>query len=133
LLGTPLGTLLGTPLGAEALAEYLPISCVFNLDIPDEVIVERISDRWIHQPSGRVYSYSYNPPKNFGLDDETNEELIQRDDDKPETVQARLKMYTEKTAPLVDFYEKQGVLRTFKGTESDVIFKEVDSFINELF
>ena len=86
---------------------------------------------WIHAPSGRVYSYSYQPPKVKGKDDVTGEDLIQRDDDKPDGVRQRLAQYDETTAPLVDFYEKKGVLKTFQGTMSDVIYPEVKDWLSE--
>ena len=87
--------------------------------------------RWIHAPSGRVYSYSYKPPKVTGKDDETGEDLIQRDDDKPDCVRRRLAAYDEVTAPLVEFYEKKGVLKSFHGTMSDVIYPEVKDWLDE--
>jgi hypothetical protein len=61
----------------------LPLSLVVNLDVPDEVILARISDRWVHLPSGRVYNLSYNRPRVDGLDDETGEPLTKRPDDNP--------------------------------------------------
>jgi adenylate kinase len=64
--------------------------------------------RWIHPASGRVYSYSYKPPMVEGKDDETGEDLVQRDDDKPESVLRRLQKYDEATAPLVKYYEEKG-------------------------
>ena len=60
-----------------------PFSLVVNLDVADEIILGRISDRWVHLPSGRVYNLSYNPPKVAGLDDETGEPLTKRPDDNP--------------------------------------------------
>ena len=78
---------------AEALDQVVQIGTVVNLDIPTETIVERIADRWIHPASGRVYSYSYKPPKVAGKDDVTGEDLVQRDDDKPESVRTRLQAY----------------------------------------
>ena len=60
-----------------------PFSLVVNLDVADEIILSRISDRWVHLPSGRVYNLSYNPPKVAGLDDETGEPLTKRPDDNP--------------------------------------------------
>jgi nucleoside-triphosphate--adenylate kinase len=86
-------------------------------------------DSWIHPASGRIYSYSYKPPKKEGLDDVTGEPLIQRDDDKPESVRARLASYEEVTAPLVDYYKEKGVLETFQGTMSDVIYPEVKQWL----
>lgn len=73
---------------------------VVNLDIPTDTIVDRIADRWIHPASGRIYSYSYAPPKRKGFDDVTGEPLVQRDDDKPEAVRQRLTAY-EKVRPCV--------------------------------
>ena len=116
---------------AKALDEFVHINLVINLDIPDETIVERIADRWIHLPSGRVYSYSYRPPKMRGKDDETGEELTQRDDDKPDSVRTRLKAYSLATAPLVNFYRGQGVLKTFAGTQSDVIYPKVKAWLDK--
>lgn len=87
--------------------------------------------RWIHAPSGRVYSYSYKPPKVKGKDDVTGEDLVQREDDKPDKVRRRLDAYDEVTAPLVEFYDKKGVLKTFQGTMSDVIYPEVKHWLGE--
>ncbi len=60
-----------------------PLTLVVNVDVPDDVILTRISDRWVHLPSGRVYNMSYNPPKMDGLDDVTGEPLTKRPDDNP--------------------------------------------------
>ena len=116
---------------ARALDDNLCVNFCINLCVPDETIVERISDRWIHPASGRVYSYSYKPPKVEGLDDETGDPLVQRDDDKPESVLKRLKKYEEATKPLVDYYSEKGVLQTFQGTMSDVIYPEVKKWLYE--
>jgi nucleoside-triphosphate--adenylate kinase len=82
-----------TVVQAQALEEVVHVDLVINLDVPTETIVDRIADRWIHPASGRIYSYSYKPPKEHGKDDVTGEPLIQRDDDKPECVRARLDLY----------------------------------------
>lgn len=116
---------------AIALDKSLNVDLVINLDIPTETIVERISDRWIHPPSGRVYSYSYKPPRIKGKDDETGEPLVQRADDKPESVRTRLAAYDKVTAPLVDYYAEKGVLKTFQGTMSDVIYPRVKVWLDE--
>ncbi|VEU37498.1 unnamed protein product [Pseudo-nitzschia multistriata] len=118
---------------AEALESSIHVDMVVNLDVPNETIVERLSDRWIHEPSGRIYSYSYKPPKVQGIDDETGEPLVQRHDDKPETVQARLELYDQATSPLVEYYERNGVLKTFRGTQSDVIYPEVKKWLHSCF
>ena len=116
---------------AEALAENVDVDLVVDLNVPNETIVERIADRYIHPASGRVYNLSYNPPKVPGKDDETGEDLVQRDDDKPETVRKRLEAYEEVTAPLVQYYNEKGVLKSFSGTESDVIYPQVNNWLED--
>lgn len=78
---------------------------VVELRVSDEDIIDRLSGRRVHLQSGRVYHVRYNPPKTAGLDDMTQEPLIQRDDDKEDTVKARLEVYHQQTRPLVDFYQ----------------------------
>ncbi|WP_040975584.1 adenylate kinase [Necropsobacter massiliensis] len=85
----------------------IAIDYVLEFDVPDEVIVERMSGRRVHQASGRSYHIVYNPPKVEGKDDITGEDLIIRADDKPETVQDRLKVYHHTTQPLVDYYQAE--------------------------
>lgn len=77
---------------------------VVEIEVPEEDIIERMSGRRVHQPSGRSYHVRFNPPKAEGRDDVTGEELIQRDDDREETVRNRLSVYREQTRPLVDYY-----------------------------
>ncbi|MFN8894185.1 MAG: adenylate kinase [Betaproteobacteria bacterium] len=77
---------------------------VVEIDVPDEAIIERMSGRRAHLPSGRTYHVKFNPPKAEGLDDVTGEPLIQRDDDKEETVRKRLQVYQSQTRPLVEYY-----------------------------
>ena len=116
---------------AVALDANLDVDLVINLCVPNDVIIDRISDRWIHPGSGRVYSYSYRPPMVEGHDDETGEPLVQRDDDKPESVLRRLEKYEAVTRPLVRYYEEKGVIQTFRGTESDVIYPEVKRWLDD--
>lgn len=80
------------------------IDYVLEIDVPDEAIVERMSGRRVHPASGRTYHVKFNPPKEAGRDDVTGEELIQRDDDREETVRNRLAVYRDQTRPLVDYY-----------------------------
>ena len=95
---------------AEAMKEAgVVLDFVVEIDVPDEVIVERMSGRRVHVASGRTYHLVYNPAKVAGKDDETGEDLIQRDDDQAETVQKRLNVYHEQTEVLVDYYGKQSV------------------------
>jgi len=82
------------------------IDYVLEIDVPDSAIIERMSGRRVHQPSGRTYHVKFNPPKVEGKDDVTGEALIQRDDDKEETVKKRLSVYHEQTEVLVGYYGK---------------------------
>ena len=92
---------------AEALKESgVPIDVVLEIHVDDEEIVARMSGRRVHLDSGRVYHVTNNPPKTEGVDDVTGEALIQREDDKEETVRKRLQVYHEQTKPLVDFYRR---------------------------
>ena len=77
---------------------------VLEIDVPFEAIIERMSGRRSHAASGRTYHVKYNPPKTSGVDDVTGEPLIQREDDKEETVRKRLEVYSAQTRPLVDYY-----------------------------
>ncbi len=82
----------------------VPIDFVLEIDVPDSEIIERMSGRRAHLPSGRTYHVKYNPPKVEGKDDVTGEDLVQRDDDKEETVKKRLDVYHAQTKPLVEYY-----------------------------
>lgn len=91
---------------ADALKEAgVTIDAVIEIDVPDSEIVNRMSGRRAHLASGRTYHVAYNPPKIEGKDDETGEDLVQRDDDKAEIVQDRLRVYHELTQPLVSYYQ----------------------------
>jgi len=92
---------------AEALVEAgILIDHVLEIYVPDEEIIKRLSGRRVHPASGRVYHLDHNPPKNPGVDDQTGEALIQREDDKEDTVRKRLDVYHRQTWPLVEFYQK---------------------------
>jgi adenylate kinase len=82
------------------------IEAVVDIDVPDAEIIKRISGRMVHLSSGRTYHIIFNPPKVRGKDDVTGEDLIQRDDDKEETVRKRLEVYHAQTEPLIDYYKK---------------------------
>ena len=82
----------------------VPIDYVLEIDVPFEAIIDRMSGRRVHPASGRTYNLTFNPPKKVGQDDLTGEPLIQRDDDKEETVRKRLQVYNDQTRPLVDYY-----------------------------
>ena len=84
----------------------LPIDYVLEIDVPDAEIVERMGGRRVHLASGRTYHVRFNPPKVAGKDDVTGEDLIQRDDDREETVTKRLLVYHQQTKPLIDYYTR---------------------------
>ena len=90
---------------AEAMKNAgVPIDYVLEIDVPDSAIIERMSGRRVHVASGRTYHVKFNPPKVQGKDDVTGDELIQRDDDREETVKNRLAVYHAQTEPLVAYY-----------------------------
>jgi adenylate kinase len=92
---------------AEALLKLgVEVDYVVEIDVEDEEIVRRMGGRRVHLASGRTYHVEFNPPKQEGVDDETGEPLIQRDDDQEETVRKRLKVYHDQTEPLVAFYSE---------------------------
>ena len=95
---------------ADALkAAGIGIDYVLEIDVADDEIVTRMSGRRVHPASGRTYHVKFNPPRIEGVDDVTGEPLIQRDDDKAETVQKRLEVYRAQTLPLVEYYSKWAV------------------------
>ena len=92
---------------AEAMkAARVGLDYVLEIDVPDEEIIERMIGRRVHPASGRTYHVKFNPPRAAGRDDATGEPLVQRDDDREETVRKRLEVYRAQTRPLVDYYGK---------------------------
>ncbi|MAG01685.1 MAG: adenylate kinase [Acidiferrobacteraceae bacterium] len=87
-------------------AAGIVVDAVVEIDVPDQEIIKRMGGRRVHLASGRTYHVEFNPSQVEGKDDETGEELIQRDDDQEETVRARLKVYHDQTKPLVSFYTR---------------------------
>ena len=85
-------------------AAGVKLDVVLEIDVPDSAIIERMSGRRVHPPSGRTYHLQFNPPKVAGKDDLTGEDLIQRDDDSEATVRHRLDVYQSQTRPLVQYY-----------------------------
>lgn len=85
----------------------IPLDYVIQIDLDDEIIVQRLSGRRVHVASGRTYHVDLNPPKVAGHDDITSEPLIQRQDDLPETIRKRLEVYRLQTTPLIEYYRKQ--------------------------
>jgi nucleoside-triphosphate--adenylate kinase len=113
------------------------LNLIVNLDVPDQVILNRIADRWVHLPSGRVYNMSYNRPKVPGFDDETGEPLIKRPDDNPETFSRRLAQFYASTSPLLDYYAAQpgtaARLFSVRGETSDEIWPQLDALVANSF
>lgn len=105
------------------------IDYAINVDVPDENIIRRMSGRRACLACGATYHIEHIPPKQEGICDKCGKELVQRDDDKEETVKNRLDVYHKQTQPLIDFYTKQGVLRTVDGTMD---MKDVFSAITAL-
>tara|TARA_Y100000768_G_scaffold210642_1_gene158648 strand:+ start:512 stop:1156 length:645 start_codon:yes stop_codon:yes gene_type:complete len=105
---------------AEQLAAMgIDFTHVIEIQVADETIVNRMSGRRVHPGSGKNYHIEFNPPINEGIDDDTGEPLIQREDDKPETVLKRLNVYQEQTKPLTDFYMNLSNSRTLKFVKVD--------------
>lgn len=103
---------------ADALSELRDIDAVINFVLDREQIVARLSGRRVCKSTGRTYHILYNPPKVEGIDDETGEPLIQRDDDKPEAILHRLKVYEEQTEPLIKYYRDKGLLHDIDASPS---------------
>jgi len=149
----------GQLLDAYLRKQGTPLSLVVNLDVPDDVILSRISDRWVHLPSGRVYNLSYNPPKVDGFDDVTGEPLTKRPDDNPETFARRLTQFYASTSPLLAYYSKAAerptrldstaahqhphqltfppshklLLKTLTGRTSDEIWPQLEAVVRDSF
>jgi adenylate kinase len=93
---------------AEAMLDAgVPLDYALEIDVPDAVIIARLSGRRVHPASGRTYHVTFNPPRVEGKDDETGEDLVQRDDDREATVAKRLEVYHAQTRPLVEFYARR--------------------------
>lgn len=131
----------GELLDSHLKSKNTPLSLVINLDVPDKVILNRISDRWVHLPSGRVYNLSYNRPKVDGIDDETGEALIQRPDDNPEVFARRLTKFYDLTSPLLSYFSStsnssptgEPKLVTLQGMTSDEIWPKLEAVVRSSF
>jgi adenylate kinase len=106
---------------AERLDAIVPINLAVSLRTPLEVIVQRIGGRWVHEPSGRVYNTTFNPPRVPGRDDVTGEPLVRRPDDSEEVYRARWERFRETSEPLLEHYARKGVLWEVHGLSSDEI------------
>jgi len=105
-------------LGAGLVALERHLTAAILIDVPDAEVMRRMSGRRVSVKTGRVYHVEFDPPKHEGRCDVDGSRLVQRDDDKPETVRHRLEVYHEQTAPLITYYEELGLLRRFDGTRS---------------
>jgi adenylate kinase len=108
---------------AEMLEEALgkrgrSLTAALLIDTPDEEVVRRLSGRRTCVKAGHVYHVEFDPPKNEGVCDQDGSRLVQRDDDKPETVKNRLAVYHKQTEPLIEWYDERGLLRRFEGTRT---------------
>ena len=102
-----------------------------NVDGPDENIVRRMSGRRACLKCGATYHIEHIPPKTEGICDKCGSELVQREDDKPETVQNRLSVYHEQTQPLIEYYDKKNILKTVDGTKDmQEVFNEIVNILN---
>ncbi|XP_077463247.1 adenylate kinase 4, mitochondrial isoform X2 [Stigmatopora argus] len=131
-LGWPFHTFYGFPrtlTQAQSLNNMYQLDLVLSLNIPFETLKDRLSDRWIHPGSGRVYNMGFNPPRVQGEDDITGEPLIQHDDDKPEALMSRLRHYKDVAKPVIELYKSQGILHSFSGTETDRIWPYINSLL----
>ena len=118
--------------GLDSILENLnqKLDKIVVLEVKDKDIIERMSGRRMHIESGRVYHIKFNPPKNEGLDDITNEKLTIRKDDQPETVKKRLMIYHETTKPLIEYYNSKNIVSSVNGNKSiedihNVIIKSI--------
>jgi adenylate kinase len=94
------------------------LTAVLLIEVDDDEVIRRLSGRRTCVKNGHVYHLVFDPPKNEGVCDQDGSRLVQREDDKPETIRKRLSVYHEQTAPLVEWYEDRGVLRRFDGTRT---------------
>ena len=106
---------------AQALEQQLSemgrrVTAALLIDVPDEEVIRRLSGRRMCVKSGHSYHLEFDPPKHEGVCDQDGSRLVQRDDDKPEVIENRLRVYHDKTKPLVDYYDKLGLMRRIDGT-----------------
>ncbi|KAI9595183.1 adenylate kinase-domain-containing protein [Syncephalis fuscata] len=129
--GFPRNRAQASSLDATLLQQGTPLNMVVSLHVPDEVILERILSRWVHASSGRVYNLGYNPPLQPGIDDITGEPLTRRPDDTEPVFRARMRAFRETTEPLLEHYDRQGVLVHLEGETSDVIYGQLQKVLIE--
>ncbi|BAB03874.1 adenylate kinase [Halalkalibacterium halodurans] len=123
---------------AEALEDILAsldkkLDYVINIDVPEQLLMDRLTGRRVSPTSGRTYHVIFNPPKVEGICDVDGSELIQRDDDKPETVKKRLEVNQKQAQPLIDFYSEKGYLQNING-DQDIsrVFEDINELLKGL-
>ena len=118
---------------ADALGTIVDIDLAINIDVADEILVDRLTKRRSCPKCNAVYHLTNKPPKKDGICDACGAELYQRDDDKEETIRNRLKVYRENTFPLIDYYSKKGKLVTIKGNEGtiDDVFANIEKALKD--
>ena len=120
---------------ADTLAEILneinkPIDVVISIVVPNHILLERLSGRWVSS-CGASYNTVTNPPKKEGTCDICGDQLYQREDDKSAAIANRLEVYQKQTAPLIDYYTERGLLKSIDGTRDiDVVFEEIDQIVS---
>jgi adenylate kinase len=115
--GFPRNAAQADALGTELDKRGRALTAVLLIDVPDDVVIKRLSGRR-QCPDGHLYHVDFDPPEREGVCDRDGKPLIQREDDKPETIERRLKTYHDQTEPLIDYYDERGVLRRFDGAGS---------------
>lgn len=120
---------------AESLSQHLAktgqeLDCALSITVPKQELIDRLSGRWVCRSCSAMYHERFSPPKQAGSCDQCGGELYQRNDDRLETVSARLEVYERSTAPLIEFYEKNGLLRTVNGTgELREVFQRITNVL----
>lgn len=116
---------------AQTLMEKEKVDMLISLQVPDSIIIQRLSERWVDLASGRIYNTTYNPPLKKGVDDITGEPLQQRKDDQPEVVKERLQLYHSNISPILQYFQDLGILFSYEGTESDKIWPYIEQDIKK--
>jgi adenylate kinase len=110
---------------AAQVEKLIPINFVVNIQTPADIIINRICNRWVHAPSGRVYNTGFNAPKVAGFDDITGDPLTRRADDDPEVWKTRIVEFEKASHPLLEHYDRKGLLWTVNGNSSDEISPKI--------
>lgn len=117
---------------AEALDEFTDIELVINLNVSEEVIIKRLSNRRICKECGEIYNLKSLPPEEEGICDKCGGELYQREDDKPEVIKRRLREYEKKTQPLIEYYENKGIVKNITAEKERPIEEMMEEISNAI-